>query len=530
MDSQMFEEDNKTPAEKLTFAQNTVYTSLKQISDRGFSQMLVATSSAALKNASTLLPKSDDYRPAKALIKRYTQSLSDLSYAATSSALTPAEIAREAKKIRINLRTEMSEIISALPASVEAGVSVEGDDVAVDENHVLGSTPADQKLVQLYFQKTQQLPKQYKTNGGIAIVRVPIVVIGIFGTTVERLKSLAVPVKEFIEGYHVLDNQYVVGFDTKVIETKHGIKAKQTAKYAKLVQEVLTLFNEKNPTSLALASEDPHQHGGMIYYWVMPERQLSGAMVRAGHMGESWGFPSKLAFTKFQNTDRKLTRAEIVEVKRLSKGGMKERDAQKTIHTYDVGNAADAKRMTNKLMRTGLDADDIASLFKLNEVSGPLNIKRVLDGEKQIDVGKPGKGKQRTLKDTELAELFKYAMRGMTPDEIAEKMFGDDDAYKFTGRMLVARILRGEELTAETFDLRARLREAQRRDFSKFLKQKKAAEIAHEEVAERDARIAKANAKRAHVPVNRGQATASENDRVTSLLGEALRDLDSLPR
>jgi len=273
---------------------------LRQMETTAFDATL---SSGFLQQANTLLrqlPRSPVYADVRAELKKQTTSLTDLHEACAGHILIGDEAIEAIKEARCSLISTLKPLLKDLSEKPLAGLSSEEISDVHAARKMGESAAGDEKqaeMVNEYYERTAKLPSNYRKNGGVLLVRNPVVVIGVYGPALERIRSLGVAVREFIEGYTVFDNQLLLGFDLDVLAEEHGIKRtgdkKASAKLKTFAEDILGQYNTRHSRQFSLVNDVPQMFNGLAYYWLLPDRQLTLLRTRFPQLKESWGFPTR---------------------------------------------------------------------------------------------------------------------------------------------------------------------------------------------------------------------------------------------
>lgn len=307
-----------SPLDKLDHFGKTTVAALKQMEASAFDAIV---SSEYLAQANTLLrqlPRSPVYADVRSELKKQTVALTDLHEACVGFILIGEDARTAIKDARSSLITSLKPMLKDLSERPMAGLDAAQMEQAWSDRksgEVAAGDDKQAEIVQKYYEKTMNLPSTYKQNSGVLLVRNPVVVLGVFGPALERIRSLGVPVREFIEGYSVFDNQLLLGFDLSEVEKHHGIKRggdkKSLAKLRAFAQDILVQYNARHSRKFSLVNDEPRMFNGLAYYWVLPERQLTMLRTRFPQLKESWGFPTKVSRVSDKVDTRKITDDKI---------------------------------------------------------------------------------------------------------------------------------------------------------------------------------------------------------------------------
>lgn len=228
----------------------------------------------------------------RSLTKELSANMRDLNYAVNNDILTTAKVNEELSALK-NTTSTLKTLIKELPEGFDKkkGIVAEANEQEPEVTSTIG-TEVDTKLVNDYYTKTSRLPKSITKNNGIILLqKIPIVVLGIFGSPLEQLKRF-IKIVSVMDGYSVFDKQYLLGFDTSVLAKQ--VEVKNEDKMWEFASETLNLINTKiNTNKLALVSDTPRRLGNVLYYWVMPERILTRILKYTHHISDEWAFFSK---------------------------------------------------------------------------------------------------------------------------------------------------------------------------------------------------------------------------------------------
>lgn len=300
--------------DKLDQFGKTTAAALAQMEKNTFDATL---SSEYLQQANTLLrqlPRSPVYADVRAELKKQTVSLTDLHEACVGFILM-GEDARDAiKAAKSELIATLKPLLKDLAEKPMAGLDSEQIAAAHVDRKMGNVAEGDDKqaeLVQSYYERTAKLPTSYTQNGGVLLVRNPVVVLGVFGPALERIRALGVNVREFVEGYSVFDSQLLLGFDLNVLAKEHGVKRggdkKAQQAQRNFAQDVLNQYNSRHARKYSMVNDVPQMFNGLAYFWLLPDRQLTILRTRFPQLKESWGFPTKISRVSDKVDTRKVT-------------------------------------------------------------------------------------------------------------------------------------------------------------------------------------------------------------------------------
>lgn len=270
-------------------------------------------------------------REPKQLLKNIVANVRDLTHAVKKEVLSPRQVRQELKLLRATVRQDLKAAGADLPDTVDdpeamAAARRTGTKAAdLDNRTVLGDSDADvevnRKLVNQYHKKYNALPDKIKEHGGTTLVnKAPVIVTGIMGAALEKLRAL-IRVRQFIEGYIVMENQFLLGIDEDEFRERHG-GGPTDPQYIKYANEILDHYNSRASTPLALVSENYRRKGRVLYFWVMPEKVLNYVMRRGVSFDTEWGLPSKIKYTNNRSPNKKLTDERLELIFRLAIKGL----------------------------------------------------------------------------------------------------------------------------------------------------------------------------------------------------------------
>lgn len=287
-------------------------THLKTIASDGFDAGLSSQIVSAAEHVQKAMPKTAPYEDVRKVLKILSTSVKDFDTACNDHILVGSDVAQAATELRkqvLQLKPLMEELPddSQLTTSEErdkrkqekaSGLLVEGDD-------------RTKAVVDQYYQRTAKLPASFKQNGGVLLTRNPLVVIGVYGPTVDKLRSHGVVITEFAEGYYVFENQLLLGLDTAMLKNKHGVNPSNENAVFDFATDILSQYNAKAGKKLAFANEEARMFKGLLYFWMLPDRQLSMILSRVANIGEQWGFPTRQTMVNPERDDRNVTETKI---------------------------------------------------------------------------------------------------------------------------------------------------------------------------------------------------------------------------
>lgn len=252
------------------------------------------------------LPTHGSLRMLRSHAKSITCTARDLAYAVDKEVLSHKQALAELQGL-VAQASELRQLVDELPEgfaeakakplSVDAQAHSGGSDLeALEEATTLAAdVEVDQKMIDSYYKRVRKVPSEVTKNDGVVLLsNIPLVVIGLFGEPLEQVRRL-LKASQFVEGYVVLDNQLLLGIDSRNLVKEYGErKAKDIDFVANVVRGLLEEHNQRSSTPLVLVNDYmPQRKGSVVYWWVMPERILDRIIAKVRNFGQEWAFPSK---------------------------------------------------------------------------------------------------------------------------------------------------------------------------------------------------------------------------------------------